>query len=556
MTSEGQPPAQNIADYLPRMASLQPDAPAILCPAGRDSRGEVRYRQISYAELDQQSSAIANGLQQAGITRGMRCVLMVKPSLELFTLTFGLFKAGVVPVMVDPGIGLRHLKGCLAQAEPAAFIGISAAHAARLLMGWGRGSVKHLVTVGRRWLWGGSTLNQLLESGQAEQNGDTTATEGDDLAAILFTSGSTGPPKGVIYQHRNFSAQVEIIRELYTIEPGEVDLPTFPLFALFDPAFGMTTIIPDMDASRPAAVDPRKIIEAINRFNVTNMFGSPALLNTVGRYGEKRQVKMPSLRRVISAGAPVSTTVQERFLGMLEPEALIHTPYGATESLPVSSANSRLLLQPQIRQKSDQGGGTCVGQPVAAARVRVIAISDDAIEHWHQAQELAAGEIGEITVSSPTVTEAYYKNPQATRLAKILDGETIIHRMGDLGYFDEQGRLWFCGRKAHRVETRGGTLFSVPCEGVFNTHPAVFRSALVGVPSAAGIEPVICIELEQQHKDIDASRLFDELETLGQTQSITRHIKRFLIHPAFPVDVRHNAKIGREQLAVWAAAQT
>ena len=309
----------NIAAYLPRMAQLQPDAPAILCPDGKGSDGKVRYQQISYAELDRQSSAIARGLRHIGIQRVMRTVLMVKPSLELFSLTFGLFKAGVVPVMVDPGIGLRHLKGCIAQAQPQAFIGIPAAHAARLLLGWGLGTVKHVVTVGRRWFWGGPTLEQLMAAGQDDTGPVMAATEAEDTAAILFTSGSTGPPKGVIYQHRNFIAQVEIIREIYAIKPGEVDLPTFPLFALFDPAFGMTTIIPDMDASRPAAVDPRKIIAAIETFQVTNMFGSPALLNTVGRYGQQHAIKLPSLRRVISAGAPVSTTIQERFLGMLGP---------------------------------------------------------------------------------------------------------------------------------------------------------------------------------------------------------------------------------------------
>ena len=545
----------NIASYLPRMARLQPDAPAILCPDGIGSDGKVRYQQISYTELDQKSSAIARGLHHFGIHRGMRAVLMVKPSLELFSLTFGLFKAGVVPVMVDPGIGLRHLKACLAQAQPQAFIGISSAHAARWLLGWGRPTVKHLVSVGRRWFWGGATLDDLIAAGQEDQISAMAATGGQDIAAILFTSGSTGPPKGVIYQHRHFIAQVEIIREIYAIEPGEIDLPTFPLFALFDPAFGMTTIIPDMNASRPAAVDPHKIIEAIQTFQVTNMFGSPALLNTVGRYGQQHGIKLPSLRRVISAGAPVTTSVQQRFLEMLEPEAQIHTPYGATESLPVSTANSGFLLQAQIRQISDQGGGICVGLPIDAAKVRVIAISDDAIENWSEASELAAGEIGEITVASPTVTQAYYNNDKATRLAKIRDGKTIVHRMGDLGYFDARGRLWFCGRKTHRVDTAAGTLFSVPCEGVFNTHPAVFRSALVGVPDSAALQPLICIELEPQYRRIDQGRLFKELRELAIENEITRNIRSFLIHPGFPVDVRHNAKISRERLALWAASQ-
>lgn len=555
MIEQDQQEILNIAAYLPRMARLQPDAPAILCPDGIGSDGKTRYKKISYAELDRQSSAIAHGLGHFGIQRGMRTVLMVKPSLELFTLTFGLFKAGVVPVMVDPGVGLRHLKGCLAQAQPQAFIGIPAAHAARLLLGWGRGTVKNVVTVGRRWFWGGPTLEQLLAAGKDDDASAMAATEAEDIAAILFTSGSTGPPKGVIYQHRNFIAQVEIIREIYAIKPGEVDLPTFPLFALFDPAFGMTTIIPDMDASRPAAVDPRKIIAAIETFQVTNMFGSPALLNTVGRYGQQHGVKLPSLRRVISAGAPVSTAVQERFLGMLDPAAQIHTPYGATESLPVSSASSDLLLQPEIRQLTDQGGGICVGLPVAAATVRIIAISDAAIENWSDATELGTGEIGEITVTSPTVTHSYYNREDATELAKIGDGNTIIHRMGDLGYFDTRGRLWFCGRKAHRVSTTAGALYSVPCEGIFNAHSAVFRSALVGVPGDTGLEPLVCIELEPQHRGIDEQQLFSELHQLAGQHQITRNIRSFLVHPGFPVDVRHNAKISREQLADWAASK-
>ena len=552
-----QQPAEivNIASYLTQMARQQPQSPAILCPDGIGSDGKVRYQRISYAELDRQSSAIARGLAHFGISRGMRTVLMVKPSVELFSLTFGLFKAGVIPVMVDPGIGLLQLKGCLAQAQPEAFIGISTAHAARLLLGWGRGTVKQLVTVGRRWFWGGATLDDVLAAGHKNQDAELAITSAEDVAAILFTSGSTGPPKGVIYQHRTFVAQVEIIREIYDIKPGEVDLPTFPLFALFDPAFGMTTIIPDMDASRPAAVDPRKLIEAINTFQVTNMFGSPALLNTVGRYGQAHGIKLPSLRRVISAGAPVATSVQERFLEMLEPGVQIHTPYGATESLPVSSTSSALLLQSQIRQLSDSGAGICVGPPIAAATVRVIEISDQVIADWSEVTELKVGEIGEITVASPTVTHSYYNQPDATRLAKIRDGKTIVHRMGDLGYFDAQGRLWFCGRKAHRIDTAAGVLYSVPCEGIFNTHPAVFRSALVGVAGGDSLRPLICIELEPQHRRIDQDHLFKQLRELAVQHQITHSISSFLVHPGFPVDVRHNAKISREQLAAWAVGR-
>ena len=302
-------PQQNVAAYLPEMARQQPDAVAIYFPTSKtETVGGKRqrvYSELTYRELDERSDQIAAGLLALGFEKGERAALMVRPSPELFTLTFGLFKAGIVPVMIDPGLGRSGLKSCLERAAPSAFIGISVAHAARCVLGWGRGSVNKLVTVGRRWFWGGTTLRAVERAGASVlAGGESVEMAGaDDVAAILFTSGSTGPPKGVVYSHRSFVAQVESIRELFGIEPGEVDLPTFPLFALFDPALGMTTVIPKMDATRPAAVDPDEVLGPVERFGVTTMFGSPALLRTVGLEGAQRRASLPSLRRVIAAGA-------------------------------------------------------------------------------------------------------------------------------------------------------------------------------------------------------------------------------------------------------------
>jgi len=535
----------NIAAHLPVMARLQPDTSAIIFP-----KGGCR---MSFSELDQASDRIARGLIGAGICRGVRTVLMVKPSPEFFALTFALFKVGAVPVLIDPGLGMKNLKKCFAEAEPHAFIGIPKAHLARLVFGWGRESIRILVTVGRRLFWDGCTLSELIAR-EAENTPFTPApTRHDDVAAILFTSGSTGSPKGAVYSHGNFAAQVETLRKEYAIEPGEIDLPTFPLFALFAPALGMTAVIPQMDFTRPGSVDPVHLIEAITSYGVTTMFGSPALINRVGRYGVAHGTRLPTLKRAISAGAPVPAAVLERFSSLLEPGVQVFTPYGATEALPVCSIGSDEILG-STRAITDAGGGVCVGRPVEGIRLEIIEISDAPILSWDESLRVPSGKIGEIIVQGEQVTRCYYNRPDADHLSKIADPETgsFFHRMGDLGGRDEAGRVWFCGRKTHRVQTATGTLFSIPCEAVFNTHPQVFRSALVGVGIPGKLRPVLCVELEKGAR-VDRKGLRLELLAIARDHIHTHAIDTILFHPAFPVDIRHNAKIFREKLAVWAA---
>jgi olefin beta-lactone synthetase len=454
--------------------------------------------------------------------------------------------------MIDPGLGIKGLAAGLARAQPSAFIGIPKAHAARIALGWGRATIERTVTVGG-FGWGGHTLASVEARGAERlRAGDRPGATGpDELAAILFTSGSTGPAKGVVYRHRNFVAQVAALRDMFGIEPGETNLPTFPLFALFDPALGMTTVIPDMDASRPAAVDPRHILEPIQRFGVTTMFGSPALLNTVGRYGEREGAKLPSLRRVIAAGAPLPAQTMARWHGMLDPAADLFPPYGATESLPVACLPCREILTETWAQ-TEAGAGVCVGRPVPAIEVKIIRIDDGPIARFSADLELRDGEIGEIAVRGPMVTDAYFNDEDKTDLAKIRDGDGFWHRMGDVGWRDELGRIWFCGRKAHRVESSDGSapLFSVSTEKIFDVHPAVFRTALVG-PSAG---PTLCVELEADAA-LPWSTIEAELRAIAAQHpglDRIRHVLRYDGRGGFPVDIRHNAKIGREKLQVWA----
>ena len=543
----------NIAGALTATAVRQPGDAALLFPLGRRG-GEQRYRTFSYRELDEDSQRIAIGLGRLGLGQGTRVALMVPPGIEFFALTFGLFKAGAVPVLIDPGIGPRHLKTCLAEARPEAFIGIPKAHAARALLGWGKSTIRTLVTVGMRGPWGGFSLDDVRHAGEVGSR-DLPPTREDDLAAILFTSGSTGVPKGAVYTHGTFAAQVDLLRRAFGVRPGEIDLPTFPLFALFDPALGMTTVIPFMDPTRPASVDPREILDPIRRFRVTNLFGSPALLDRVGRSREAMGVRLSSVGRVISAGAPVPAPVLERFARLLEPGVPIFTPYGATEALPVAVVSSQTILG-ETRVRTDEGAGVCIGQPVEGVRVEVIAVSDDPIAEWSDGLRVAPGTIGEFVVAGPNVSTAYFGREEATRLAKIRGvGGEIWHRMGDVGYRDEQGRLWFCGRKSHRVVTASGTLFTEPCEGIFNRHPEVRRTALVGVRRGGETLPVLCVELDAATRGAFRERVRRELLALGARHEQTRGIREILFHDQFPVDIRHNAKIFREKLAVWADDQ-
>ena len=309
-----------------------------------------------------------------------------------------------------------------------------------------------------------------------------------------------------------------------------------------------------MNPTRPASVDPAKIFEAVLNFGVTNLFGSPALLNRVGRAVDG-PYQLPSLKRVVSAGAPVPAAVIERFAKLLPPGVQVFTPFGATEGLPVAVIGSDEILK-ETRYRTDQGAGVCLGRPVDGITVKIIRISDDAISDWHDGLELRQGEIGEIVIQSPWVTRSYYNRPQATALAKILapDGR-FFHRMGDVGYFDDRGRLWFCGRKSHRVITPKETHFTIPCEAVFNTHPEVFRTALVGVTRKGLTEPVLCVELEPGTRRTRQSegRVRQELLQIGGRFPHTHRIQTILFDRAFPVDIRHNSKIFREELAVWAA---
>ena len=525
----------NIARHLDRMAAAQPAAAALKVPRGRDAAGSIDYLCLDFAALRAETDAWCARLSAKGVRRGDRTLVMVRPGLPLVASAFALFKIGAVPVIIDPGMGLRSFLGCVERSRPRALVGIPMAQVLSRVCRRAFRSVEARVPVS------GSHTSRV---GGAATPLESAHAEPGELAAVLFTSGSTGSPKGVCYEHGMFDAQVTLIRETYAIEPGEVDLPLLPIFALFNPALGMTSIIPEVDPRRPARADPAKIVQAIRQESVTNSFGSPTLWRKVAAYCGERNISLPSLRRVLCAGAPVPADLWESSRPMI-PNGQLHSPYGATEALPVSTVSAGEIDAQSVR-------GACVGRPVEGMEAGIIAFTDQPVASLGPGGVLPPGSVGEIIVRGPVVTREYDGLPAATEAAKIPDPTApagFWHRMGDCGMLDDSGRLWFLGRKAERVVTGDGTFFTEPCEQVFRRHPRARRCALVG----AGSEPALVAETATRG-EADARALAAELRALALLHPHTAAIGTFFFKAHFPVDARHNAKIHRLALSRWAAS--
>lgn len=527
---------QNIAERLTKIAGQFPNQIAIAEPNGRT---------MTFAELDADTDGIAAALHGHGLEKGMKIALFVHYGIDFISLVFALCKTGAVLVLIDPGMGIRRMLKCLEEVEPDGFIAVPAVHWFRLLYRRRFPQARFNITVGKRWCWGGLSLSEIRR--QKPSSAFRCTTQADDPAAIIFTSGSTGPAKGVAFTHRIFGTQAEQIQKRYGIQPGEIDLACFPFFGLFDAAMGVTAIIPPMNTSKPAMADPAKLLETANRWKITQSFASPAVWNNVALHCLQTGKRFETLKRAVSAGAPVSDNVLEKLSQVMPEDGGIFTPYGATEALPTASISYK-----ERKLMDGTNIGVCVGKRFETIDWRVIKITDKPIGSLEDAEILPNGEIGELAVTGPQVTKEYVNRPQANAAAKMCDRDgNIWHRIGDVGYLDAEERFWFCGRKAHRVVTAEQTYFSIPCEAVFNRHPKVFRSALANSPQGL---PRMFVEPLPEHfpKNVqERSALLEELRQRAQGNPLTKTIRDIRILKVFPVDVRHNVKINRELLATF-----
>lgn len=539
----------NIANRLTENAKLTPHKIAVSVPK-KQKDGSYLYETLTFRQLETMSNKFAYSLQKMGLKKGDRTLLFLRPSLEFSAMTFALFKIGIIPVFIDPGMGRENLLKCIKDSKPVGLIAEREVHFIAAFLRKTFKSVKFKVT--NKFFPCPYTKNLNNFKHIPHSNYQDVQVTDEETAAILYTSGGTGKPKGVVYTHKIFQEQTNILQNLFHLTSEDIDLPAFPLFSLFTIAMGMTSHIPDMDPSKPGNANPENLYKNIMDNKPTFVAGSPAIWEKVADYCIAHKLTLPSIKYVVMFGAPVSVLIHSKFRSVL-PNGTTYTPYGATEALPVSCISGREVLE-STAKLSNMGQGTCIGEAVPGSEVKIIQISDEIIPTLKEAQELKKYEVGEIIFKGVTATKEYLDLPEKTALAKIYETadstDVFWHRMGDMGYIDNENRLWFLGRLAHKVITPKGLMTPISVEAIFNRHPDVRRSALVGIGKKGEQTPCIVIEREDGRFITGKERsLFEnELLSIAKAHDHTKDIKHIFFSQKFPVDVRHNIKIDRKKL--------
>jgi len=559
----------NLADIVVRVAREDPERIAVIDLDGWEGLGMRRYKRHTYAELSADVESVAVGLREMGIAEMTRIVCMSPPSYETCVVGVALTRVGALTLWIDPAVGYRKVAERLSRVKPEAFVGNALAHVGRITFGWGPRDLRKLVLTGSPLVPGARTITgfppfpgarsirSLRKHAPAEPQPPHVGP--DDPCAVLYTTGSTGPAKPSLYLHRNFCQLFRNAHHSWGWNPGHevpVDMAVFPALLFIPISAGGTMVVPPIDFARqgPAPVDSAALIQVINDCKVGSFFAAPILIEHLAREALARNLTMPSLKRVIGAGAPISGAVESMLSAVMAPDGELAANYGATEAMPSTELSSREHLD-GLWDLTNQGAGVCVGHALPGVELKIIAIADGPIESIADTSELPTGRIGEILVRGKHVSPEYYRDPDATRKNKVPDPQGDWHRFGDVGYLDAAGRLWVCGRVSQRVKAAGGDVFPLQVEPLFDAHPKVRRSGLVGVHGPAGELPVLCVEVEPGIGKDELAGLHQDLLARAAESKGANTIHAILFKDRLPVDPRHNSKIERPKLAKWAARQ-
>ena len=517
-----------------RVADPAPPKPLWAALAERRTDTSVAFadmasgQSISWADFADRVDGVAAQLASRGLRAGEHVAMLTPPGVDLVVAVYGVWRAGGVTVVADRGLGLRGLGRAVRSTRPNWVVGPSRAlRAAKTL----------------RWAPRAERVDVDVLMAQAAVGSESLEVEpaANDLAAILFTSGATGPAKGVRYLHGQLAAQRDALAATYAITTNDSLVAAFAPFALYGPALGISTVLPDCDVTKPGELTAVALDAACRRLDATLTFASPAALANVLATAGSGLAGLAGLRTVMSAGAPVPAETLTA-LSVLVPNASFHTPYGMTEVLPVADISLEGIT---AATGGDPIGGVCVGAPVPGAMVEILPLGFDSAA---PPASMPAGEMGEIVITSPWVSDGYHGLWAIERAARLQRGDgKVWHRSGDVGHLDDAGRLWVEGRAVHNIDGPAGVITSVPVERLVETSLELARVAAVGVGPAGRQQLVVVVE------DPHGADGLASTDLTARVRSVVNHpVAAVLSRRSLPVDIRHNAKIDRTAVAGWA----
>jgi acyl-coenzyme A synthetase/AMP-(fatty) acid ligase/pimeloyl-ACP methyl ester carboxylesterase len=499
---------------------------------------EVGGVTVSWAQLQHRVRALAGGLVRSGLRPGDRVAMLVPPSAELTAAVYAVWRAGGVVVVADQGLGLRGMGRALRAASVDFVIGtakgLAAARAMRLpgqkLAVGPRGVLRVPGTDG--------FVGELVRDGADVPLPEVSP---DADCAVVFTSGATGPAKGVAYRHHQVQAQVDLVRRTYALTPADRLVAAFAPFAIYGPALGVASCVPDVDVTAPSSLTAKALADAVTRVGATVVFASPAALRNVvatrGGLDAAGREALGQVRLLMSAGAPVPVSLL-REVARLLPAASAHTPYGMTEALPVTDVSQKDI------EAAGEGNGVCVGTPLPGVEVRVNPLSRSGAADLPPTRD--AQVTGEISVRAAHVKDRYDALWATERRSSREPG---WHRTGDVGHLDESGRLWVEGRLVHVVTTPDGVVTPVGVEQRVERLDGVRAAAVVGVGPVGTQAAVVVVVPEGRLRrgPVADLALTDRVRQVAGTE-----VAAVLVRRSLPVDIRHASKVDRLAVARWA----
>ncbi len=536
----------NVISLIEKEAEKTPHKKAVIFPRGEE------FTSYSYLELLNNCNKLSFFFSALGIKKRAHVLFFVKPSLNFSVITFSLFKLGAVPIFIDPGMGLSNLLSCVSKTKPEFLVTERKGILLRTFFRKTFASIKKTICTKKFPAF--FSIEKILATTTSPREISFPKLFSEDAASIIFTSGGTGAPKGVLYTHGMFLEQVELLRREFSYTENDRDLPGFPLFSMMTIAMGVTSVIPELDPTKPALCEPGKIVKNIQDHKVTTIAGSPAIWERVGLYCKENKITLPTVRALVMFGAPIPKRLHDLFHPILT-NGSSYTPYGATECLPIASISAKELEETKLPE-SFPYKAICVGKVIFPTELKIVEETEKESESIENLKTLSSFEIGEILVKGKQVSPFYLGEKEATAKSKVKDGSYFWHKMGDLGFLDQEGRLWFCGRKAHKVRISNPQkdYYSIPTELVFNDHKAIKKTALIYLKEELCVTPALVIErfdgktkLSRKEQEEFKNELFDR----ALSHENTKEIKCFFLHKKLPVDRRHNIKIDRQFLSSY-----